>query len=146
MSSNGGRAWQALFDLLRTQKAHAAAAFAEFDLTLQLAHAIHTIPREGLTMGALADELSCDASNATGLVDRLERRGLIERRVDESDRRVKRVCLTASGRRMREKIEARFKEPPPAIAALSEADQKLLREILERAVANAEAGRLANGT
>jgi DNA-binding MarR family transcriptional regulator len=139
MSSNGGHAWLALLDLMRSQKSHVNAAMAELDLTMQLAHAMYVIPRDGLTMRELADELACDASNATGLVDRLEYRGLLERRPDETDRRIKRVCLTATGRRLREKIEARFRQAPPAIAALTPAEQKVLRELLERALAHADA-------
>jgi MarR family transcriptional regulator, organic hydroperoxide resistance regulator len=145
MSSNAGRAWQALFEVFRSQKQHAVGALAELDLTMQSAHALQVISREGITMRALADELSCDASNATGLVDRLEARGLLERRPDADDRRVKRVCLTAAGRRILEKVEARFLRPPPAIAALNAADQRALLEILERALANAEAERLEPG-
>jgi DNA-binding MarR family transcriptional regulator len=142
MSSNGGRAWKALIDLMRSQKSAAAARFAEIDLTMQTAHALHVLPPEGMTMRAIADELSCDASNATGLVDRLEKRGLIERRSDEQDRRVKRVHLTAAGRRMRDRGETIFLTAPPAIAALSAEDQRTLRAILERALANAERERL----
>lgn len=142
MSSNGGRAWHAMLELMQSQKSHMAAAFADLDLTPHLAHALYVLSREGLTMRALAEELACDASNATGIVDRLERRGLIERRADGADRRVKRVCLTASGRRMRERVTERFRRPPPAIAALSTADQTALREILERALAHVDAERL----
>jgi MarR family transcriptional regulator, organic hydroperoxide resistance regulator len=140
MSSNGGHAWLALLDLMRSQKSHVNAAMAELDLTMQLAHAMYVIPRAGMTMRELAGELACDASNATGLVDRLEHRGLLERQADEGDRRIKRVCLTSAGRRLREKIETRFRQAPPAIAALTPADQKTLREILERALVNAEGG------
>lgn len=142
MSSNGGRAWKALIDVMRSQKSHAAAGFARLDLTMQTAHALHVLPPEGMTMRALADELACDASNATGVVDRLEKRGLLERRNDEQDRRIKRVHLTAAGRRLRERAEALFLTAPPAIAALSTDDQRALRTILERALANAEAARL----
>jgi DNA-binding MarR family transcriptional regulator len=145
MSSNGGRAWQAIMDLFRSQKSFAAGLFAELGLTGQLAYALHLIAREGTTMRALAFEMGCDASNTTGVVDRLERRGLIERRADPADRRVKRVVLTAAGRRMREKVEERLRIAPPAIAALSPADQRILREILERALGNAEAQRLEPG-
>lgn len=142
MSSNAGRAWKALIDLMRSQKGAAAARFAEIDMTMQTAHALHVLPPGGMTMRALADELACDASNATGLVDRLEKRGLIERRNDEQDRRVKRVHLTAAGRRMRERAEAVFLTAPPAIAALSADDQRTLGAILERALANADRARL----
>jgi len=145
MSSNGGRAWQAMFELLRTQKASMASVFAEYDLTVQLAFALQVIAREGITMRTLADELACDASNATGLVDRLEARGLLERRTSEADRRVKRLVLTPAGRRLSDKVEALMLHPPPAIAALSSADQKTLREILDRALAHAEAQRVAAG-
>ena len=138
MSSNGGHAWLALLDLMRSQKSHVNAAMAELDLTMQLAHAMYVIPRDGMTMRELAGELACDASNATGLVDRLEERGLIERRLDAHDRRVRWVFLTASGRRMRERVEERFFEPPPAIRALSSCSQRALREILECALRSVE--------
>ncbi len=145
MSSNGGRAWQAMTDFLRSQKRHMIASIGDLDMSVQLAHALASIPREGMTMRALADELACDASNATGIVDRLEERGFTERRVDDADRRVKRVFLTGAGRRMQERVRSRFLEPPPAIAALSASDQRLLREILERALAHAEAERVEPG-
>ena len=42
----------------------------------------------------LADRLCCDPSNVTAFVDRLEESGLIERRVDPHDRRVKTLAVT----------------------------------------------------
>ena len=50
-------------------------------------------------MGRLADTLSCDASNVTGLVDRLESRGLVRRQPSPDDRRVK--VLAPHARRAR---------------------------------------------
>jgi MarR family transcriptional regulator, organic hydroperoxide resistance regulator len=138
MSSSGGRAWQALLELLRLEKAHRSSLFAPYDLTPQLGHAIYCIAEDGLTMRELATELMCDASNATGIVDRLEKRGLVERSPDPEDRRIKRVCLTAAGRRMRETLEEIILTPPPSIAALSTSEQTALRTILERAIAEAE--------
>jgi DNA-binding MarR family transcriptional regulator len=138
MSTNGSRAWHAMISLVRSQKRRIAATLLAFDLTEPLAHAISVIPREGVTMRTLADELHCDPANATGLVDRLEERGLIERRLDAHDRRVRWVFLTASGRRMRERVEERFFEPPPAIRALSSCSQRALREILECALRSVE--------
>ena len=43
-------------------------------------------------MSALAHALHCDNSNVTGIVDRLEAAGLVERRAAEHDRRVKTSC------------------------------------------------------
>jgi DNA-binding MarR family transcriptional regulator len=142
MSRNGSRAWHAMVSLVRSQKRRMAAALMEFDLTEPLAHAIGVIPSEGVTMRTLADELQCDPANATGLVDRLEERGLIERRLDPQDRRVRRVFLTLPGRRMRERVEECFFEPPPAIRALSGSSQRTLREILECALRCVEDERL----
>jgi DNA-binding MarR family transcriptional regulator len=53
------------------------------------------------TMSALAAERACDPSNITGLVDRLERLGLVERRPNPADRRSRLLALTSAGRRLR---------------------------------------------
>ena len=55
-------------------------------------------------MRALADEWECDASNATWMVDRLEKLGLAERRAVAEDRRIKQVILTAKGLRVRTEL------------------------------------------
>ena len=49
-------------------------------------------------MSSIAEALACDASNVTGIVDRLESRGLIARATGADDRRVKTITLTAHGR------------------------------------------------
>ena len=92
--------------------------------------------RDGKPMGELAEVMHCDNSNVTGIVDRLEQRGLVERRPAEHDRRVKLLVLTAEGTRLRDRIERLMGEPAPGIAALSRADQRTLRDILHRALAN----------
>lgn len=48
-------------------------------------------------MRRLAEQMNCEASNLTGLVDRLETRGLVERRPDPGDRRVRLLALTELG-------------------------------------------------
>jgi DNA-binding MarR family transcriptional regulator len=75
-------------------------------------------PDVPLAMSALADTLACDASNVTGVVDKLEARGLIARQADESDRRVKMLVVTAKGRELRSRLLARSAKSPPEIAAL----------------------------
>jgi DNA-binding MarR family transcriptional regulator len=111
------------------------AALNELGLGFAQAHALRMLdPDEPRPMSALAERLFCDASNVTGLVDRLERRGLVERRSAEGDRRVKALTLTAAGVDLREEVMALMSEPPEAIASLSVADQRALRDILARAV------------
>ena len=83
-------------------------------------------------MRALAEEWLCDASNATFIIDRLEERGLAERRSVASDRRVKMVVLTARGNRMRGRVLERFFEPPPELLELSRTDLETIRDAVRR--------------
>ena len=92
---------------------------------------------EARPMGALAQLMLCDNSNMTGIVDRLEERGLVERTAAENDRRVKLIALTDEGRELRAELERRMAEPPEVISSLSEADRVALRDILARALAQA---------
>ena len=78
------------------------------------------------------ETLACDASNVTGLVDRLESRGLIVRRASADDRRVKVIALTPTGARLRAELHQRLAAPPDPFQRLSEAEQRTLVRILER--------------
>src|ERR1700760_2643918 len=61
---------------------------------------------EPLAMSALSNYFMCDASNVTGIADRLESRGLVKRQDHPTDRRVKLIVLTAEGEKLRDKIMA----------------------------------------
>jgi DNA-binding MarR family transcriptional regulator len=87
-------------------------------------------------MGELATTMHCDNSNMTGIIDRLEERGLVERGVADYDRRVKLIALTTQGERIRDELDRRMAVPPEVIANLSVGDQKALRDILRRALAD----------
>jgi DNA-binding MarR family transcriptional regulator len=89
-------------------------------------------PSQGRTMSDLAEAWSCDASNATFIVDRLEERALAERRTVATDRRVKLVVLTARGAAIRGRVLQRFFEPPPELLELSRTDLEALREAAAR--------------
>jgi DNA-binding MarR family transcriptional regulator len=86
------------------------------------------------TQLALAQQLGIDRTVMTYLLDDIERAGLVERRPDPADRRVKALALTPAGVRMRERVLDQMSEPPPPIAALPQADQRALRDILRRAI------------
>ncbi len=85
-------------------------------------------------MGELANAMHCDNSNITGIVDRLEEKGLVERRPADHDRRVKLIAPTPEGASLRETLNRALAEPPPALLELSDADLHALRDILQRAV------------
>jgi MarR family transcriptional regulator, organic hydroperoxide resistance regulator len=134
-TSPAHEAQKLFFEIGMAQRGKAGAALAELGLGFAQAHALRMLdPDEPIAMSALAERLFCDASNVTGLVDRLEARGLVERRSDASDRRVKALTLTPAGVALRDQVMAVMSEPPDAIAALPAADQRALRDILARAV------------
>ncbi len=128
-------AWAVLLEFLRRQRSRYVEAAAEFDLSpVQASTLTRLEPETPIAMSTLAGALSCDASNVTGIVDRLEARGLIERKSADQDRRVKMLAVTPKGARLRRRLLARLHEPPESIAALSRTDQRALRDILTRAL------------
>lgn len=68
---------------------------------------LFTIQREGeVTMSQVADGLGVSLSNATGLIDRIEERGFVERIRVAEDRRIVLVRLTPAGTRMLDEVDA----------------------------------------
>jgi MarR family transcriptional regulator, organic hydroperoxide resistance regulator len=86
------------------------------------------------TMSEVANALQCDNSNVTGIVDSLEEKGLARRRSSEEDRRVKLIELTPEGSRVHARLAKAFATPPEWVDALSAADRRALRDVLQRAV------------
>ncbi len=117
------------FDTVR----HRQRVLVREGLTPNDARAFMALDRtEGKTMRVLADEWTCDASNATFIVDRLEERGLAERRSVPEDRRLKLVVLTALGERTKQRVLAHFFEPPPELLELSREDLEALRDAVAK--------------
>jgi DNA-binding MarR family transcriptional regulator len=134
----GARAWQLMYEVFKASKPFMEVMAAGFEMTPQQIYALRCLSNERpLAMSELATSLGCDASNVTAIVDKLESRGLVERRAADRDRRVKALVMTDAGVRLRDRIEERMQQqPPPAIDNLSEADQRTLTTILERALAS----------
>lgn len=125
--------WRRLFDFFTRTGHHRARVLARYKLTPNESRALHTLDREvGRTMRELAQAWSCDASNATWIVDRLEARGLAERRTKPGDRRVKLVLLTAAGAKTVEKLREAMYEPPADLAALPKATLEELSAALAK--------------
>src|SRR5205814_10524584 len=103
--SNPCQAWQLLVKFFFTQRADLPTVASEFELSPAQCHVLHLIEPDRLVpMGRLAEALACDASNVTGLVDRLESRGLVRRQPSPEDRRVKVLRLTPTGARLRAQL------------------------------------------
>jgi DNA-binding MarR family transcriptional regulator len=129
------RAWQLLMKFFFAQRGHLPAPGTEFNLSPVQCHVLHLIePGRPLPMSRLADTLSCDASNVTGLVDRLESRGLVQRRPSADDRRVKVLQLTPTGSRLRAQLLRRMTGRSLPLSRLSPEQHRALVKILEALV------------
>ncbi|WP_189859834.1 MarR family transcriptional regulator [Streptomyces poonensis] len=107
-------------------------AAAEHALTGAQARLLSLLSLEPLPMRRLAQKLKCEPSNVTGIVDRLEARGLVERRPDPNDRRVKLAAATQEGRRIAKGLRESLDFAREPLAALSEEERLGLRELLRR--------------
>jgi MarR family transcriptional regulator, organic hydroperoxide resistance regulator len=126
-------AWPLLVRLFFAQRANLPPLAAELELSPAQCHVLHLIePERPVTMGELAATLACHASNVTGLVDRLESRGLVLRRPSPADRRVKVLVLTPTGAQLRTLLIDRMTASPAALERLSPREQRELVRILRR--------------
>ncbi|GAA0615608.1 MarR family winged helix-turn-helix transcriptional regulator [Streptomyces crystallinus] len=122
----------ALWDSLADYYGDFTTAAAEAGLTASQAKALTVLRRGPAAMRSLATTLHCDASNVTGIVDRLESRGLVRREPSPTDRRVKNVLLTEEGVRAVETVRAGMHGTHSALDALAGADRGALHELLRR--------------
>mgnify|MGYP002624467956 CR=1 FL=1 len=104
-----GPRYQALLNLLRTAESLCNVSrefFAQWDLSPSQFNVLNVLcdSPNGLTQIELSRQLIMHRSNVTGLVDRLEKRGLVRRQDIAGDRRANQVVLTAQGRRLLEKV------------------------------------------
>lgn len=86
---------------------------------------------EPTAMRDIADHLGCDASNVTGIVSRLDARGLVSA-APGSDRRVKLLELTPRGRRLRDDLEQGIARSAPAMTRLDKTERKTLLQLLDK--------------
>jgi DNA-binding MarR family transcriptional regulator len=104
-----GPRYDALLQVMRTAESLWEASrrfFARWELSPSQFNILSLSHEEpgGHTQIDLSRRLIMHRSNVTGLIDRLERRGLVRRARAAGDRRVHRILLTASGRRVMEEI------------------------------------------
>jgi MarR family transcriptional regulator, organic hydroperoxide resistance regulator len=96
-----------LWRLLGSYKSHMTRIAESFGLTMMQFGAMHAISDQEkgtATMGKVAQRLHCDASNATGIIDRLTALKFVVRQDNPNDRRVKSLVLTPLGNETLEKI------------------------------------------
>src|SRR5689334_10182530 len=110
-------------------------AAAEHHLTGAQAGVLALLAREPMPMRGIARQLKCEPSNVTGIVDRLEARGLAERRPDPADRRVKLAAATDEGHRVARELREGLRFAREPLAGLSDEERLSLRDLLQRMLA-----------
>ncbi len=139
---------EAFFELMIRRVTSYQSVAAEFGISpIQVKTLFEIDPEREHMMSEVAQAAHCEPSNLTGIIDKLEARGLVERRGAKGDRRIKMVSLTREGVLLRRRLVARLNEPVDWMLALSPEDQRRLRDIFKRALAVDEsAKRAATGT
>jgi DNA-binding MarR family transcriptional regulator len=116
-----------------------AEAVAEADLTplefAVMAYVNSTDGEPGLDQSALAARLGVDRNSTSLLVGTLESKGLVERRVSDTDRRVRLVRLTPRGERLFTKLHPRaIERQEQVLDVLDRAERDVLLELLVRVI------------
>lgn len=136
---------QNIFWLLIRASIPAKQAFAQtgelFSLTRMQLFTLCLIDKEGGTaMNDITRCMGCDASNVTGLVDRLVAQGLIDRSECARDRRIKIIRLTEKGKRTRNLIMQEFASAKiDTFADMTSDEIETLRHLLTKALATCQA-------
>src|SRR3954453_8970852 len=126
-------AWELCMDLFGEQRPRMLDIQAQYGLKPPQFFALQALD-EPVPMSSVANVLRCDRSAVTWITDRLEERGYVERLAAPRDRRVKLLALTDEGRRVRDEIRARLAVPPEALTRLSRTEQRMLRDLLRKAL------------
>src|ERR1700680_4311222 len=129
----GREIWGLFLDpVLDLLKAHVLAHYAEYRLTSSQACMLQRL-HPPMPHREAALQLGDDPSNITALADALEAKGLVERRPDASDRRVKTLARTAEGERLVRALDESLSNPPESLNRLSPAEQEQLLQLLSKA-------------
>jgi DNA-binding MarR family transcriptional regulator len=140
----------ALIGAMHGQRRHLEECAARHGLSFQLAVALLQLhrpwpgsplgappdatpsPECGLPMRELADRISCDPSQVTGIADRLEALELVERRPSPQDRRVKRLVVTERGQAVAEELASELNDDAPGLRSLSDDERVQLLVLLRK--------------
>jgi DNA-binding MarR family transcriptional regulator len=123
------------FEMQARLQAHFIDLAAEHELSAVQAKVLLQLQPEGaITMRTLAAQLQYDASNLTGVVDRLESLGMVRRHSHPHDRRSKGVALTADGLRVRQAFWERLTNNSGPLGRLNSRQLANLRALLRSAM------------
>ncbi|MFI7007278.1 MarR family winged helix-turn-helix transcriptional regulator [Streptomyces sp. NPDC050145] len=112
-------------------------AAARHRLTGAQARVLGLLSLDPLPMRQIAHRLKCEPSNITGIVDRLETRGLVERQPSPGDRRVKVAAPTEEGVRVARSLRDSLDFAREPLAGLSHEERLVFRDMLRRMIGTA---------
>jgi DNA-binding MarR family transcriptional regulator len=135
-TSPGREAWALIGELMMARRQVLIEAAAEENLTPPHAFLLLKLREvQPPFLRDLARFMHCDPSYITSLADRLEERGLAQRRASDQDRRLKELVLTDAGREAQDRLRAAIMEPPMGLLDLPEEDQRTLLRIAQHLTA-----------
>jgi DNA-binding MarR family transcriptional regulator len=108
---------------------------SRFDLTPQQFNLLRILRGQypsTASISLLKDRMLDKMSDASRLVDRLIQKGLVERKICESDRRKVDVVITKKGLKLLEKIDETDSEMDGYLQNLSESEAKKLNDLLDK--------------
>lgn len=124
--------WQVfIHPVLDLLKSHVQANYAEHRLKPAQACMLQGL-KQPMSQHEAALQLGYDPSSITSLADALEAKGLVERRLDPSDRRVKTLAMTPEGERLARDLDESLSQPPESLNRLSPHDQEQLLRLLNK--------------
>jgi DNA-binding MarR family transcriptional regulator len=117
----------------------AAESVADAGLTPQefavLAYVNRLVGEPDIDQSSLAERLGVDRNNTSLLVERLESKGLLERRVNGEDRRARLVRLTPRGEKLHNRLYPKaFAGQQRILASLKPAEREMLLDLLVRVI------------
>lgn len=137
-----------IHDVARQVRRHFDAHAQTYHLTLPQWRALGQLSKtDSLSQVALAGLIDTDPMTLSGMLERLETKGLVERIADPNDSRAKLVRLTPKSRALAEKMKAVAAEVfADALEGISEEDQAVTLSVLSRISANLSTQRAAPKT
>jgi DNA-binding MarR family transcriptional regulator len=124
------RTWQNLRALVLERNERRKETAEALGMSFFRVKALRRISAAPSRMSELATELACDRPYLTLVVDDLEKRGLVERRLHPTDRRCKIVSATRQGHSVAARANTILGTPPPALQALPPEDLAALDRIM----------------
>lgn len=132
--TSGIHLWLVLWKAFKSLEAHAHRHIAGLELCLSDFGVLEVLLHKGpLTVKELGVKVMLTSGSMTAALDRLGRRGLVERKEDDVDRRVRVVRLTEAGTDLiRGAFEEHKQAMEDAVADVEEADREVLILLLRR--------------